>query len=109
MIALGEVRLTDGRCASGSNRESHLSVVKMHFELLEVEPAFGLVGIEIVKEVSREEAERVEFEIGSEENRRGRLLIDYTYRSTNEEMRVDHGRRRRQTRTGIVAIDFTHH
>ena len=78
MIALGEVRRTDGRCASGSNRESHLSVVKMHFELLEVEPAFGLVGIEIVEEVAREKAERVKFQVRREKNGRRRFLIDHT-------------------------------
>ena len=35
--------------------------MKMHFEFLEVQPTLGFVGIEIVEEISREEAERMEF------------------------------------------------
>ena len=55
-----------------------LGVMQMHLELLEVEPSFGLVGIEIVEEVAREKPERVKFQVRREKNGRRRFLIDHT-------------------------------
>ena len=55
-----------------------LCVVQMHLEFLEVEPSLGLVGIEIVEEVAREEPERVKLQVRREKDGRRRFLIDYT-------------------------------
>jgi hypothetical protein len=55
-----------------------LCVMQMHLEFLEVEPSFGLVGIEIVEEVAREETERVKLQVRRQKDGRRRFLIDYT-------------------------------
>ena len=55
----------------------NLVVMEQHLELVEVEPALGLPGLEVVVEVPRREAEGVELLVrGEEENCRRLLVVD---------------------------------
>ena len=57
--------------------DMNLVVMEQHLELVEVEPALGLPGLEVVVEVPRREAEGVELLVrGEEENCRRLLVVD---------------------------------
>ena len=56
---------------------TNLVVMEKHLELVEVEPALGLPGLEVVVEVPRRKAEGVELLVrGEEENCRRLLVVD---------------------------------
>ena len=56
---------------------TNLVVMEQHLELVKVEPALGLPGLEVVVEVPRREAEGVELLVrGEEENCRRLLVVD---------------------------------
>ena len=52
------------------------AVMKVHLELVEVEPVAGLCLVEVVVEISRREAKRVELFGRRQQQRRWCLLID---------------------------------
>ena len=54
---------------------TNLVVMEQHLELVKVEPALGLPGLEVVVEVPRREAEGVELLVRAEEENCRRLLV----------------------------------
>lgn len=60
----------------------YCSGVQLHFELLQVQPVFGLAGVQVVVEVTSCVAETVELPVWSQQDGGGGLLIGHTRVST---------------------------
>lgn len=56
----------------------YCSGVELHFEFLQVEPLFGLAGVQVVVEVARRVAKAVELPVRSQQDGGGSLLIGHT-------------------------------
>lgn len=56
----------------------YCSGVELHFEFFQVEPVFGLAGVQVMVEVTCRIAKTVEFPVGSQQDRGWSLLIGHT-------------------------------
>lgn len=57
---------------------SHCSGVKLHLEFFQIEPVFGLAGVQVMVEIPSSVAEAVELPVRSQKDGGGSLLIGHT-------------------------------
>lgn len=57
---------------------THAGAVDLHFELLEVEPVAGLLGVQVVVVIAGGVAEAVECPLRGQQEAGGRLLVGHT-------------------------------